>query len=47
LQTAGIPRVGMKRLSIEARTAETAEGLRSALANFKLEVIEQDAETLW
>ncbi|HEV8103847.1 MAG TPA: hypothetical protein VGP69_08945 [Gaiellaceae bacterium] len=35
----------MKTLSIEARTTETAEGLRSALANFNTEVIEQDAET--
>jgi hypothetical protein len=36
----------MKMLSIEARTAETAQGLRGALANFEPEVIEQDdAET--
>jgi hypothetical protein len=32
----------MKTLSIEARTAETAQGLRNALANFNAEVIEQD-----
>jgi hypothetical protein len=35
----------MKTLSIEARTAETAQGLRSALADFEPEVIEQDQET--
>ena len=34
----------MKSLSIEARTAETAQGLRSALADFEPEVIEQDPE---
>jgi hypothetical protein len=35
----------MKSLSIEARTAETAERLRSALADFEPKVIEQDPET--
>jgi hypothetical protein len=35
----------MKTLSIEARTAETAESLRRALADFEPEVIEQDTET--
>ena len=35
----------MKTLSIEARTAETAQGLCSALANFEPEVVEQDPET--
>jgi hypothetical protein len=35
----------MKTLSIEARTAETAQGLRSALADFGPKVIEQDPET--
>ena len=35
----------MKSLSIEARTAETADRLRSALADFDPEVIEQDPET--
>jgi hypothetical protein len=32
-------------LSIEARTADTAQGLRSALATFNAEVVEQDPET--
>jgi hypothetical protein len=35
----------VKTLSIEARTAETAEGLRNALAIFNAEVIEQYPET--
>ena len=39
------PRGRMKSLSIEARTAETAQGLRSALADFEPEVIEQDPKT--
>jgi hypothetical protein len=32
----------VRTLSIEARTAETAQGLRSALANFNAELIERD-----
>jgi hypothetical protein len=35
----------VKTLSIEARTAEMAHGLRTALAIFNAEVIEQDPET--
>jgi hypothetical protein len=35
----------VKTLSIEARTAETAQALRSALAAFNAEMIEQGPET--